>query len=172
MFGKIFESVFEGSMVGAGSHVFAVWSFVIANQRPDRELGSQVDINPKLLAVVIGEKQERIQEAIDFLCQPDPESRTLGEGGRRLVRVGQFSYRVVNGAKYRKIRNEEERRVQNRDAQARYREKRKGERGGSAAYKARERRGVKALQDGNEALAGEIAAEGIPAGDKCPEDLR
>jgi hypothetical protein len=162
MFGKIFESLFTGSMVGAGSHVFAVWSYVIANQRPDRKVGSQVDLNPRLLAAIIGEKQERIQEAIDFLCSPDPESRSRAEGGRRLVQLGQFSYKVVNGEKYRQIRNEEERRIQNREAQQRYRDKKSGKKVGGL-FKSREQRFVQAVEDGNEALANEIASEGLPS---------
>lgn len=125
MFGKHFESTYEGSLVGAGSHVFAVWGYVIAKQRPDKTVGSQVDLNPRLLSSIIGDTEERMAEAIEFLCSPDPESRTDKEDGRRLIRLGQFSYQVVNGAKYRAIRDEEARKEQNRQAQRRYRLKKK-----------------------------------------------
>ena len=121
MFGKSFAAKFVGSMRGAGAHVFAVWDYCISCQTPDRAVGSQVELNPEVLAFLIGEPVEKIQKAIDFLCAPDPKSRTEAEGGRRLIKLGAFDYRVVNGAKYRAIRNEEERREQNREAKRRER---------------------------------------------------
>jgi len=110
-------------MVGAGSHVFAVMGYVIAKQVPDRVVGSQVVLNPKLLSAILGDTEERIQEAVDYLCAPDPNSNTPTKEGRRLIKIGQFNYQVVNGAKYRAIRSEEERRAQNREAKRRERSK-------------------------------------------------
>lgn len=123
MYGKHFSSLYEGSMIGSGSHVFAVWGYVIANQKPDRSVGSQVDLNPKLLAFIIGESEEKITAAITYLCSPDPQSKSPEKEGRRLIKLGQFSYQVVNGAKYLKIRDEESRREQNRNAKRKQRAK-------------------------------------------------
>jgi hypothetical protein len=125
MFGKHFESMYEGSMVGAGAVRFAVWGYVIAKMRPDDELGAVVILNSRLLAPILGESVESVQESIDWLCSPDPESRSKTEEGRRLIRLGQFDYRVVNGAYYRSLRDEEQRRIQNREAQQRLRDKKK-----------------------------------------------
>lgn len=110
-------------MVGAGAAVFAVMGYVIANAVPDRTVGTQVELNPKLIAFILGESQKEVEKAIEFLCQPDPESRTKVEQGRRLIRLGQFDYKVVNGEKYRAMRDEEKRREQNREAKRREREK-------------------------------------------------
>lgn len=123
MFGKHFESMYEGSMVGAGAMVFAVMGYVIAKWKPDKEVGGQVRLNPALLGPILGESPASVQEAIDYLCKPDPKTSTPGEEGRRLVRIGQFDYRVVNAAKYHAMRNEEQRREQNRAAQERFRNK-------------------------------------------------
>jgi len=123
MYGKHFSSMYEGSMVGAGAAVFAVMGYVIANAVPDRTVGTQVELNPKLIAFILGESQKEVEKAIEFLCQPDPESRTKVEQGRRLIRLGQFDYKVVNGEKYRAMRDEEKRREQNREAKRREREK-------------------------------------------------
>lgn len=123
MFGKIFETLYTGSMVGAGPHVFAVWPFVISNQKPDREHGSVVEVNPKLLAAVIGCDQEQIEKAIEFLCSPDPESRSEEHDGRRLIKIGAFEYQVVNGAKYRAIRDHETRKEQYRISKRKERSK-------------------------------------------------
>ena len=50
MFGKFYESTFTGSMMGKGPGVFAVWAYIIAYTKPD----SYVEINPKLIAILIG----------------------------------------------------------------------------------------------------------------------
>lgn len=125
MFGKHFESMYEGSMVGVGAVKFAVWGYVIAKMRPDSELGAVVSLNSRLLAPILGESIDAVQDAIDWLCSPDPESRTKAEDGKRLVRLGQFDYRVVNGAYYRELRDEEKRREQLRIAQQKFRDKQK-----------------------------------------------
>ena len=109
MYGKFFASAFTGSMMGAGSATFAVWGYVIAHA-----VKSQVELNPRLLATVIGCTTEEVDEAIALLCKPDPNSRSKAESGRRLVKEGQFAYRVVNHDQYVAIRDEEARRESNR----------------------------------------------------------
>lgn len=126
VFGKHFESMYTGSMVGSGALTFAVWGYVISHMVPVGRLGEQeqqVELNPRLLGPILGEDVEEVRKVIERFCQPDPESRTKAEEGRRLIRLGQFDYRVVNGPKYRAIRDEAQRREQNREAQRRYREK-------------------------------------------------
>jgi hypothetical protein len=125
LFGKHFESMYEGSMVGAGAMVFAVWGYVIAKWRPDKEVGGQVRLNPALLGPILGEKPGNVEEAIEYLCKPDVNSSSKNEGGRRLIRLGQFDYQVVNAMKYHALRNEEHRREQNRAAQEKFRGKQK-----------------------------------------------
>jgi hypothetical protein len=125
MFGKHFGSMYTGSMVGSGAVVFAVMGYVIANAVPVEEAGLQVELDPVILATILGEEVTEVEQAIEFLREPDPNSRSQEEEGRRLVRVGQFDYRVVNGPRYREMRSEESRKRQNRAAQARFREKRK-----------------------------------------------
>lgn len=163
-------------MVGAGATVFALMSYVIARQVPDRTVGSQVELNPRLLAFILGEPEVEIVKAIEYLCAPDPESRSKAEGGRRLVKLGPYSYQVVNGAKYRAIRDAEARREQNREAQRRFREKQAGAQApgrpgvaapstATAKERARGRRFERAAAAGLEGLADRIAAGdevGIP----------
>jgi hypothetical protein len=100
-----------------------VWGYVIAKMKPDSVVGAQVRLNPKLLGVILGEEEKAVEKAIEYLCDVDLKSTTKTAGGRRLIKLGEFDYQVVNGAKYRAIRNEEERRLQNRVAQARHRER-------------------------------------------------
>lgn len=118
--------MYEGSLVGSGALVFSVMGYVIAKQRPAGEIGKQrmeVLLNPKVIAPILGEMEAGVQKAIEFLCAPDPLTTTPGEEGRRLVKIGNFQYWVVNGWKYRQERQAEIRREQNRLAQQRYRAK-------------------------------------------------
>lgn len=155
-FGRIFESLYKGSMVGAGVNVFALWPYVIANMRGSREHGALVELNPKLLGFVLGCEEAEIVKAIGYLCAPDKASRSKAEEGRRLVRVGQFAYRVVNGAEYLAIRMADDKRFAHAARQRRYEDrKRRGVTG-------RENRFVQAVADGDESRADEIAAEGLP----------
>ncbi len=112
MYGKAFDSMYTGSMCGAGSHVFAVWGYVIANAR---HADNSIELNPKLLAALIGDPIERIQDALEYLQSPDPNSRSEAEQGRRLVKEGQFLYRVVNLEMYHALKDEDARRDYNRE---------------------------------------------------------
>jgi hypothetical protein len=106
-------------MVGAGPTVFAVWSYVIANTRPP----GVVEINPVLLAAIIGTTCAEVESAMETLMKPDARSRSKEQDGRRLVKLGEFLYEVPTWAKYRATRNDEERRAYNREAQRKHREK-------------------------------------------------
>jgi hypothetical protein len=120
-YGKIFESLYTGSMVGSGLNVFALWTYVIANAKPP----GTIELNPILLSAIFGCTLAEVEDALRKLCEPDPRSRTPDFEGRRLIQEGQFLYFVPTWAKYNKLRNEIERREQNRLAQKRWREKQK-----------------------------------------------
>jgi hypothetical protein len=130
MYGKHYQSMYTGSMVGKGSAFFALWGYVIAHMRADAIVGAQVEMNPTILSTILGEKREVICATIAEFCSPDPDSRSQEEEGRKLVQLGPFDYRVVNGKKYIEIRNEEDRREKNRDRQAKFREDHKSKKAG------------------------------------------
>lgn len=109
MFGKFFASTFTGSMVGAGPEMFAVWGYVVANT-----VGSQVELNPRHLASLIGMTPDAVAKCIERLCEPDPHSRSKKHNGRRLIREGEFAYFVPNHEAYRAVRDEHDRREYNR----------------------------------------------------------
>jgi hypothetical protein len=156
-FGKHFGSMYSGSMVGAGAMVFAVWGYVIANMRPesrDLEAAQIVELNPKLLGPILGESPKDVEKAIERLCAPDPESRTKEMEGRRLEDLGAFLYRVINGAFYRSIKNEEQRKEQLRLAQAKWRERNQPKKKKAKPYPG-ERLAQMAAEDGRD--TGEVA---------------
>jgi len=136
-YGKIFAKLYRGSMVGAGIEVFALMPYIITEGMPDKVHGGYIEMNPVLIAAIFGTTPERIEKAIEYLCSPDPDTTTPGDDGRRLVKLGPFSYRIVNYAHYKAIRNEEERREQNRVAQEKFRQKKKEEREKREARKAK-----------------------------------
>jgi hypothetical protein len=102
--------MYEGSMMGAGPVVFAVWGYVIS-----KAVDGQVELNPRLLSVLIGTEEENVCAAIEYLCLADPNSRSKKNDGRRLVKVGQFAYEVTTHEDYRNMRSEEDRRQYNRE---------------------------------------------------------
>lgn len=121
-FGKLYEQTFTGSMMGAGPVVFSVWSYVVAHVKPPGRL----EINPRLVAALIGTTAAEVQKALDVLTAPDPESRSKEQEGRRLIREGEFTYRVPTFARYRNGTEEEQRKA-NAARQARFREKHKAQ---------------------------------------------
>jgi hypothetical protein len=159
MYGKHFESMYEGSMYGAGVAVFAVWGYVIAHTQKSR-----VELNPKKLSDTLGGTLEEITAAISYLEQPDLNSRFKEHDGRRLIKEGQFQYFVPSHEHYRMMRNSEERREYNRNKQAEYRSKRsKTRKQVRNEHLSRESRFVEAEQLGDTDKADGIASEGLPS---------
>lgn len=120
MYGKHFESMYEGSMYGAGVAVFAVWGYVIAHARKSR-----VELNPKKLSDTLGGTVEEILDAIEVLKSPDPQSRHKEADGRRLVQEGEFQYFLPSWEAYQGIRNADDRRAYNAAKQREYRARKK-----------------------------------------------
>ena len=110
MYGKHFSSTYTGSMLGAGANVFAVWGFIIANT-----VKGVVELNPILTATMLGMTVNEVNDAVEWLSQPDEHSRNDDRDGARLVRIGPFAHEVVSHAIYNKMKNEDDRRAYNRE---------------------------------------------------------
>ena len=119
MYGKLFASCFTGSMVGSGLNVFAIWGYVIANARSD----GYVELNPPLIATILGCSVGEVQAGINVLTSPDPNSRNKKEDGRRLTQESAFLYYVPTYLDYREIRDEEGRKEYMRNYMKEYRKK-------------------------------------------------
>jgi len=103
MYGKFYYQAFKGSMYGAGANVFAVWAYIIA-----LAVKSRVDINPLDIANHIGMTQKEVEDAVEYLCAPDPNSRTPSNEGRRMIREGSFQYFIPNHEIFTKTKSPEE----------------------------------------------------------------
>jgi uncharacterized phage protein (TIGR02220 family) len=111
--------MYTGSMRGMGAVPFAVWGYVVAHA-----VNGSVELNPELIAFLIGEPIEAVNSAIEKFTQPDPRSRSKEQEGRRLLRVGEFLYEVVNHLKYQKVASNEQRKEKTRERTRKWREKR------------------------------------------------
>lgn len=120
-YGKLFESLYTGSMVGAGTDIFTVWTYCIAHAKPP----GTIELNPIIMATIFGCTVQEVDGAIAKLCEPDPRSRSKDCEGRKLVKEGEYLYVMPTWGKYNQLRNEIERRGQNRSAQKAWRERQK-----------------------------------------------
>lgn len=121
MFAKLFASLYQGTLRGR-AHEILVFTNLIAHCDPE----GYVDKHFKAISEEVGITVDEVKAAIEKLEAPDPESRSPEEDGRRIVRIDDhrvWGWRIVNYGKYRRIRDEADRREQNRIAQARFREK-------------------------------------------------
>ena len=110
MYGKFHASAFTGSMRGSGPVVFAVWAYVVSNTNQH----SVIEINPDVVAFLLGCTPAEVEHAIETLCAPDPKSRCKDNDGRRLLKEGEFQYFVPTHKHYREMKTTEEKREYNR----------------------------------------------------------
>jgi hypothetical protein len=108
MYAKVFSMILDSSLADDYQirHVFEDLL-----KLADRE--GVVDMTARAIAGRTNVPLEVVQRALDALEQPDPESRTPDEDGRRIVRLDahrNWGWRVVNYEKYSAIRDEDSRR--------------------------------------------------------------
>ncbi len=123
MYAKLFTSIYQGTLRG-NSHGLLVFTNLLAHCDKD----GTVDMHPRAIAEEVGLTVDQVRSALVVLESPDDESRSPEEQGRRIVRLDahrDWGWVVVNYAKYRAIRSEDDRREQNRLAQERWRNKNK-----------------------------------------------
>ena len=132
MYAKLFTSIYQGTLRG-NSHALLVFTNLLAHA--DKE--GIVDMHPKAIAEEVGLTINEVRAALLMLEAPDDESRSPEEQGRRIVRLDEhraWGWLVVNYVKYRSIRNEDDRREQNREAQERWREKKRKDKSASVSH--------------------------------------
>ena len=123
MYVKLFQSIYQGTLRGNSNGLL-----VFTNLLAHADQYGIVDVHPKAIAEEVGLTLEQVKEALTELESPDIESRSPESEGRRIVLLDghrAWGWQIVNYVKYRAIKNEDDRREQNREAQARWREKNK-----------------------------------------------
>lgn len=132
MYVKLFSSIYQGTLRG-NSNGLLVFTNLLAHA--DRD--GVADIHPRAVSEETGLDVESVKVALLMLESPDDESRSPEEQGRRIIRIDEhraWGWQIVNYAKYREIRNEEDRREQNREAQQRWRDKKKSAQSASVSH--------------------------------------
>lgn len=123
MYVKLFSSLYQGTLRGRTNEIL-----VFTNLLAHADQFGVVDKHWKAIAEETGLTIEQVKEACEALEAPDEESRSPEEDGRRILKTDGhrgWGWRITNYGKYRAIRNEDDRREQNRLAQERWREKNK-----------------------------------------------
>jgi len=121
MYVKLFASLYQGTLRGRADEIL-----VFTNLLAHADQHGVVDKHWKAIADETGLDKDRVMNAISNLEAPDEESRSPEMGGCRIVRLDEhraWGWQVVNYGKYRSIRNEDDRREQNRIAQEKWRNK-------------------------------------------------
>jgi hypothetical protein len=122
--------MYQGTLRG-NSHGLLVFTNLLAHA--DKE--GRADIHPKAIAEEVGLTVDEVKAAIEMLATPDEDSRSPELDGRRITLLDEhrsWGWLVVNYVKYRSIRDEEDRREQNRISQERWRNRHKQNKPASA----------------------------------------
>jgi hypothetical protein len=120
MYAKVFSSLWDGSMRGQSDKQL-VFIYLLAHADAD----GVAEIIQGKIADDTGLREDEVFAALSELMSPDPASRTDGSDGRRLEPLDArgWGWSIVNYQHYRGLRDDEERRRQNREAQSRHRSK-------------------------------------------------
>lgn len=119
MYVKLFSSLYQGTLRGRSDEIL-----VFTNLLAHADSYGVVDKHWKAISEETGISRERVEAAILNLEAIDPDSRSPEAEGRRIIRMDEhraWGWKIVNYGKYRAIRNEDDRREQNRLAQERFR---------------------------------------------------
>lgn len=123
MYAKLFASLYQGTLRG-NAHGILVFTNLLAHC----DQYGIVDKHFRAIAEEVGLSVDEVKAAIEQLESPDSESRSPELDGCRITRLDEhriWGWQVVNYAKYRAIRSEDDRRESNRVAQERWRNKNK-----------------------------------------------
>jgi len=121
MYCKLFASLYQGTLRGR-AHPILVFTNLLAHA----DSTGIVDKHFRAIAEEVGITMDEVNQAILALEAPDPESRSPEMEGARIVKLDDhraWGWQIVNYGKYRAIKNEDDRREQNRLAQERWRAK-------------------------------------------------
>jgi hypothetical protein len=115
MYGKIFQQMYDGTLGTNGP-----WEALVTFQQlivlADKD--GVVDLTIPAIVRRTTIPQHIIEKGIAVLLLPDPDSRTPDDEGRRITLLSEhrsWGWKIVNYAKYRAIRSDEERRAYHRD---------------------------------------------------------
>jgi hypothetical protein len=159
---KLFGSILDSTVWQESKECRLVWITMLAMKNRAQIVEASVPGLAKRAGVTI----EECEAALVRLLSPDAYSRTKDHDGRR-IEVVDGGWFVLNGAKYREKMSVEELRAYKAAKAREYRARDKSKKTAAqvrAENDSRLKRYEEALAAGNQALADEIAAEGLSGG--------
>lgn len=120
MFAKIFSQIFDSTIANNYQHRHVFMDLLVLG-----DSDGVLDMTAEAIARRTNVPLDQIKAAISALCEPDAESRTPGDDGRRLLPLDpnrSWGWQIVNYHHYRKIRDEEGRREYFREYRKKERE--------------------------------------------------
>jgi hypothetical protein len=112
MYGKIYDTIYDGTLYGHWEAIVTMQQLIVL-AGPD----GVVDMTPQALAARTSIPLKIIEKGLKILMAPDPHSRTEGDDGRRIALIDDhrpWGWRLVNHAKYMRLRNMDEKREADR----------------------------------------------------------
>ena len=140
MYGKIFESMYDGTLYGQWEALITFQQMIVL---ADKE--GFVDITPPALSARTSIPLDIIQKGIEILESDDPYSRTEGQDGKRIERISDerpWGWVIVNYKKYLKMASREDKLRNDRERIARKRAAEKGNNNTGVADSRNESQGV------------------------------
>lgn len=108
MYGKIFESIYEGTLCGKWEAIVTFQQMIVLCNAD-----GEIEMTPEAISAKTTIPLDIIKKGIKVLESPDPYSRTPGEEGRRIVLLDEsrpWGWRIVNHKLYRNKGNHTNRR--------------------------------------------------------------
>jgi Asp-tRNA(Asn)/Glu-tRNA(Gln) amidotransferase A subunit family amidase len=112
MYGKIFASMYDGSLYGQWEAIVTMQQMIVLC-----DAGGVVDMTPQAMAARTSIPLEIIEKGLELLMKPDRYSRTPGCDGRRIELIDDnrpWGWIIVNYDKYRWLASAEEKREADR----------------------------------------------------------
>lgn len=123
MFAKIFSQIFDSTIANNYQHRHIFMDLLVL-----ADSDGVLDMTADAIARRTNVPLDQIKAAIAALSEPDTESRTPGDDGRRILPLDpkrSWGWQIVNYHHYRRIRDEESRREYFRDYRRDEREKKR-----------------------------------------------
>lgn len=123
MYGKIFESIYDGSLACGDWEALIVFQQLIVLADQD----GVIDMTSIALHRRTTIPLDIIEKGLNALQEPDPISRSKDEDGRRIVLLDEergWGWVIVNYSYYRDLAKEADRREKNKESQRKSREQR------------------------------------------------
>lgn len=112
MYGKIFSSMYDGSLYGQWEAIVTMQQLIVLC-----DIAGVVDMTPQAIAARTSIPLEIIQKGLELLMMPDKYSRTPDCDGRRIELIDDrrpWGWHIVNYEKYRFMASAEEKREADR----------------------------------------------------------